>query len=720
MSTIKDIARLAGVSHGTVSNVLNGKNNVSSEKIKLVEKAVKQLGYKVDMRARNLRQNKISNIAIIIPDIKLKHYADFYVSLKDYLKNYNYYLELYITDGNKDTERQIINQIISSKINSIVTLTCLNEDDDTYNTVPDDITIVFIGRKVKCSKPKAIFASFDYKKAGNEIADYILSHGYKKAVYFSDTHRFANNNLMFATMKNRLEEANGSIDYFTSDNNLMLNECFDIVNSMDNFDVIIASNIDRARAIMNVHRFISNKPLPCIITLSTTYTLCEDNFVRYELNFKRFGLLVGRRIVENNKNSKKNYSNIFIENDGIGYMPPNLSVYSVSHKEQINLLAPSSHSIDIFKKIVPNFTRITNLNVKVSTFDKNELYDVIKAFDGSGYYDLICMDSSWLPELGKRIYYSLPEIYPNKISTLFRNIISELKEYYSMIDGIPYALPFDSNVQMLLYRKDLFEDFKVQRLYFEQHREKLTVPITFEQFNKIAFFFTKSHNPNSQTEFGATIDYNTPNAAMLEFLPRLFSLNNSKDNYTEEDIKLALNNLLDTYNCTKKIQNSKSITEFMNGKTAMCIASNAEFSTLINSKYSKITGKIGFAQIPGGRTIMSGNVIGFAKNSTKNLQSIELINWLFSNDIAAIFSSLGGSSPCRKVYENTNIIQLYPWFSISKKSFKNLIHNQQFSLYNNYNNKHFANIVGIAVQSVLTDMMSYDDAIKHIKKVFLM
>ncbi len=45
MVTIKDIAKRAGVAQGTVSNVLNGKGNVSSEKIRRVMDAAHELGY---------------------------------------------------------------------------------------------------------------------------------------------------------------------------------------------------------------------------------------------------------------------------------------------------------------------------------------------------------------------------------------------------------------------------------------------------------------------------------------------------------------------------------------------------------------------------------------------------------------------------------------------------------------------------------------------------
>ena len=77
MATILDVANLAGVSQGTVSNVLNRKGNVSSEKIKVVEEAAKQLGFTINEKAKMLRKGSSNIIAVILPNIQFRHYRDF-------------------------------------------------------------------------------------------------------------------------------------------------------------------------------------------------------------------------------------------------------------------------------------------------------------------------------------------------------------------------------------------------------------------------------------------------------------------------------------------------------------------------------------------------------------------------------------------------------------------------------------------------------------------
>lgn len=82
MATIKDIAKRAGVSHGTVSNVLNRRGNVSAEKIKLVEQAARELGYQINSQASKLRSGRSENICIIVPRMDLKRYGKLFTSIE--------------------------------------------------------------------------------------------------------------------------------------------------------------------------------------------------------------------------------------------------------------------------------------------------------------------------------------------------------------------------------------------------------------------------------------------------------------------------------------------------------------------------------------------------------------------------------------------------------------------------------------------------------------
>src|SRR6185312_2748529 len=66
---IKEIAKSAGVSIGTVSNVLNGLSSVREPARLRVMKAIEKLGYRPSMLGRALRKDKTNMIVMIVPDI---------------------------------------------------------------------------------------------------------------------------------------------------------------------------------------------------------------------------------------------------------------------------------------------------------------------------------------------------------------------------------------------------------------------------------------------------------------------------------------------------------------------------------------------------------------------------------------------------------------------------------------------------------------------------
>ena len=66
---MKQIAKTAGVSLGSVSHVLNGSVSVSESLRKRVMDAVEAVGYQPSQLARGLRRDKTNMIGMIIPDI---------------------------------------------------------------------------------------------------------------------------------------------------------------------------------------------------------------------------------------------------------------------------------------------------------------------------------------------------------------------------------------------------------------------------------------------------------------------------------------------------------------------------------------------------------------------------------------------------------------------------------------------------------------------------
>ncbi|WP_405726487.1 LacI family transcriptional regulator [Streptomyces sp. NBC_00028] len=75
MATMQDVARAAGVSAMTVSNVINGHSKVSEATREKVLKAMVRLDYRVNVSARNLRKGRTGTIGLAVPEVDSPYYG---------------------------------------------------------------------------------------------------------------------------------------------------------------------------------------------------------------------------------------------------------------------------------------------------------------------------------------------------------------------------------------------------------------------------------------------------------------------------------------------------------------------------------------------------------------------------------------------------------------------------------------------------------------------
>ena len=75
-STIKDVAKLAGVSPSTVTRVLQDKSSISEATKKKVRKAMETLNYHPNVNARSLASKKTNVIGVVLPEDSVAFYQN--------------------------------------------------------------------------------------------------------------------------------------------------------------------------------------------------------------------------------------------------------------------------------------------------------------------------------------------------------------------------------------------------------------------------------------------------------------------------------------------------------------------------------------------------------------------------------------------------------------------------------------------------------------------
>src|SRR5262245_9622526 len=117
--TIKDVARLSGVSAMTVSRVINQSQNVNPETRRRVERAIAELGYVPNRLARGLSRRKTGTIALIVPDVANPFFTLIVRGAEDVARRAGYRIVLGDTRADLELERDVIEEMLAHRVEGI-------------------------------------------------------------------------------------------------------------------------------------------------------------------------------------------------------------------------------------------------------------------------------------------------------------------------------------------------------------------------------------------------------------------------------------------------------------------------------------------------------------------------------------------------------------------------------------------------------------------------
>lgn len=143
--TRKDVSRIAGVSTATVSNVLNGKSNVSEAVRKRVLQVIEELDYKPNLVARSLITNKTFQVAILLDDITDPHHSAIVDSFQREAAKAGYFVSVNIRDENLD---KLFDSMISRGIEGVFLMISPNKYVSDVDTMESIMKLASSGVKV--------------------------------------------------------------------------------------------------------------------------------------------------------------------------------------------------------------------------------------------------------------------------------------------------------------------------------------------------------------------------------------------------------------------------------------------------------------------------------------------------------------------------------------------------------------------------------------------
>ena len=187
MVGIKDVAKKAGVSVSTVSNVLNGRTDqMRKETLERIEQCIKDLHYRPNRSAQQLKSGQVKMIGVLIPSFMNPNFAALVNILeKTAREQYGYQIMIGNTNRQDEQEQLFLEDMSSFGISGAIVVSADTEKEHFKKAINNGMHIIsFDG--VDSSQTDSLLIdsiSMDNFKAGEVAASFLIQQGLRDLVF---------------------------------------------------------------------------------------------------------------------------------------------------------------------------------------------------------------------------------------------------------------------------------------------------------------------------------------------------------------------------------------------------------------------------------------------------------------------------------------------------------------------------------------------------------
>ena len=176
LSTIKDVAKLAGVAVSTVSYALNGSTKVSEATREKILTAAKNLNYKKNSFASALKKQSTKTIVLILSDLSGPYYSELIKGVQDTALKYGYDLIACSSVGGRESTG--IKFLKEHRVDGAIVLSAYIPGNMLLETAREGFPIVVLDRIIHNSH--LINVTVNNKQGGYKATEHLISLGHEK------------------------------------------------------------------------------------------------------------------------------------------------------------------------------------------------------------------------------------------------------------------------------------------------------------------------------------------------------------------------------------------------------------------------------------------------------------------------------------------------------------------------------------------------------------